>query len=235
MAQPKKFKKKGGTIFPRYDLGDILESGNVKRLADQTHTKSIDLAQLNSGVFGLRAKSSTGKVRLSAMRQFGLVEGLYNKLRATDLAKKISLETKGGEERRRLLQQSFLNAKSFKKVFSPFSGDSVTFDKIAVYAVDPVRVHPGNKESFAKIFARSAEACGLGKIEGNSVNLSRKLKPTTDEDQAKPKASKEQDGPKRPTRETLQAKPGITIKLDSTLDPKKLEDHLKLLREYGLI
>lgn len=232
MADQKEFKKKGGTLFPKYSLGEVIE--RLNRFVEKTHTGTIDLAELNSGVFGLKAKSSSGKIRLSAMRQFGLASGINDKLKASGLAKQISVN-KEGQERESLLQQAFFSVKSFSDVFSTFSGDTVTLDKVAVYAVTPVGVHPANKDSFAEIFAKSAEACNLGKVDGNSISLFKKPESTGDESEVSQELDEKQMEIKKSVKEISGTKPEITIKIDSTLDSKKLEEQLKLLRDYGLI
>ncbi len=224
-------RKRGGTMFPRYSLKDILQ--DLGRFVSKTHSDTIDLAQLNSGVFSLKANSGAGKIRLSAMRQFGLVDGVNAKLKASVLARNIS--NKSGDEKVLHIQKSFLNPKSFGKTFSTFSGDSVTLDKISQYAVDPIRVHPDNGGAFASVFAKSAEACNLGKIEGDSLTLFKNESTSEEVVLVKPSHAKDKIKKEKLFKTESQAKANIEIKLDSTHDAEKLKKQLELLKEYGLI
>lgn len=239
-VQPKG-KAKGGTRFPRYALDAVVD--NIPSFLTKVHTGPITVQELSSGVFKLGASSSAGRVRLAAMKHFGLAAGTYKEITATDLSRRIG--STSGDARLPYLQQAFFNVEPFKKVFDVFTGETVTKERIGEYAYSPLKVHPDNRDEFAKVFAASATAAGLAAIDGDQISLvppQEVLLPSVGEAEIKPSADREEVGvgeekglpfPLRTGRRAVP--PNITIAIDPTLDPEKLEKQLEVLKRYGLI
>jgi hypothetical protein len=223
-------KKKGGTTFPRYDLGELIDY--LKPIHSKTYNTTLNLDQMSSGVFGLKV-SVTAKIKLSALRQFGLVNGLNDALSASKLCADIAIRS--GDERLLYLQQAFFKVKPFEEVFKTFKGGEAQKDKIAQYATDSLGVHPDNAPEFARIFIKSAIVARLGVGDENSIALnSINAESTTEVPQ-----NTNQDIPQITENEKQNyvkaTKPGVTIQVDATLDPEKLKKQLDLLKQYGLI
>ena len=101
-ARPKGGRK-GGALFPKINLEQSLEYS--KKLVSKTHTGPMPEKTLLPGVFG--SATNPGKVRASALKQFGLLEGSAQARQgATKLAKDVDASTDGG--RASLLKRVFL-------------------------------------------------------------------------------------------------------------------------------
>src|SRR6185369_9443831 len=84
-AKTKRTGRKGGTIFPRIALEEALKYS--KKLVSKTAIGSQAEKTILSGVFG--NSGGPGKIRLSALKQFGLLDGTVAGYKATQLAKDI--------------------------------------------------------------------------------------------------------------------------------------------------
>ena len=223
-------KKKGGTTFPRYDLGELL--AYVKPIHSKTYNTTLNLEQVSLGVFNLKV-SVAAKIKLSALRQFGLVDGRNSALSASKLCADIAVKSE--DERLPCLQRAFFNVKPFEEVFKTFKGGETQKNKIAQYATSSLRVHPDNAPEFARIFVKSAFVAGLGEGDENSI----KLRNTDAESATELPQNTNQNIPQNEKKEKSNYiksdKPEVTIQIDATLDPEKLKKQLDLLRQYGLI
>jgi|SRR5271157_1385490 len=81
-STPSKGGRKGGTLFPKIGLKQALEY--AMKLVAKTHTGPQPEKTVLPGVFG--SSSNPGKVRASALKQFGLLEGGREAYQATPLA-----------------------------------------------------------------------------------------------------------------------------------------------------
>jgi len=250
--------KKGGTTFPRYGLKHL--SAFLKSLVSKTHINTIDIAQINAGVFGVGAKSIPGKVKCSALKQFGLLEGDYTKFKATELCSKITIADSG--EQKFLFQTAFKNVKIFVNTLNTFQNSKAEKSKIGQYAVSTLKVHPDMKDDFTNVFVESAEISGLCTIEGNAITFSSFQTPIVpkvdlpeehneedvDEEQEDENSTdinsngKNENGSKQDnSQRSSQRKQGqvsninVNIDVDPSMDPEKLEKLLKLLKNYGAI
>lgn len=78
--------RKGGSVFPRLTLSDAV--AYARKLVSKTHTSAQPKDVILSGVVG--AKTGTGDVRMSALKQYGFLKGdTKSGFSADDLAKKI--------------------------------------------------------------------------------------------------------------------------------------------------
>lgn len=203
-----------------------------------------------------------GKVRASALKPYGLLEGPGAAYKATQLAKDIDAALE--QDLPPLLQRAFLNAKVFKQVFDTFHGDSVSKARIEQRAKG-LDVHPTSAEECTRLFIESAVTARLGTLNGETLALVKAGEVTPaveaessedgtevgkrgDEAAAADAAAAPLPDPARLPRDGDQSergratparleKPIVTLSLtvDATVDPDKLEKQLKLLRQYGVI
>jgi hypothetical protein len=252
--KPQKGGRKGGTLFPKISLKQSIDYS--KRLVSKTHTGPQPASTILPGVFG--NSGNGGKVRASALKQFGLLEGAAEAYKATQLAKDIDAALE--QDRSPLLQRAFLSSKLFNHLFQTFHGDSVSKAKIEQRARG-LDVHPESSEECAQLFIESAVTATLGRLEGDSLRLlnSAELKtpsetPTSEDeseesetvpeesnegsDQSEEKPAVEHGADHASTKATAPSgKPNVSLNLnvDPSSDPDKLEKQLKLLRKYGMI
>jgi hypothetical protein len=248
-------RQKGGTRFPRLNLEKALEYS--KKLVSKTHTGPQPEAIILPGVFG--NVGSPGKIRASALKQYGLLEGAADAYKAAQLAKDIGAATEG--DRPALLQKSFLTPKLFNDIFQTFHGDQISKSKIEQRAKG-LDVHPDSAAECAQLFIDSAVTAGLGSFDGESITLAKTGPQAPDKQpngvaqddetleeaqgEASP-ATAEQERPRGGEAQTSAApgtdnrtkngRPGVNVNLtvDSSSDPDKLEKQLKLLRQFGMI
>jgi hypothetical protein len=251
---PPKGGRKGGTLFPKIDLKQALEY--AKKLVVKTHTGPQPEKTVLPGVFG--SAGVPGKVRASALKQFGLLEGEAAAYQATQLSKDIGASPPG--EQGPLLQQAFLYSKLFKQIFETYHGDTVPKSKIKQRA-QGLRVHPDSADACVEIFVDSAVAAGLGTVDGDSVTLvdagtvTAAAGETVEDEGAAPPTGPEVikvddarierapsellSGAEHKAEEAVQRgnRPGVTVNLnvDSSSDPDKLQKQLELLRKYRVI
>jgi hypothetical protein len=158
--------RKGGTLFPKINLKQALDYS--KKLVSKTHTGPQPEKTILPGVFG--NAGGPGKVRASALKQYGLLEGTVDAYKATKLAKDI--DAAPDNDRSPLLQRAFLSSKLFKQVFETFHGDSVSKAKIEQRAKG-LDVHPESAGECAQLFIDSAVTASLGTVSGDSIVLAK--------------------------------------------------------------
>ncbi len=152
--KPPKGGRKGGTLYPKLNLKQALEYS--EKLVSKTHTGAQPATTILPGVFA--NAGPVGKVRASALKQFGLLSGDPKAYEATELAKQIMAATP--EERPASLRLAFLNAKLFKEIFETYHGDTVTKAKIKQRALN-LDVHPESADECVELFVDSAVTAGL--------------------------------------------------------------------------
>lgn len=155
--------RKGGSVFPRVALDDAVKY--ARKLVSKTHTGPQPLDVIMSGVVG--AKSGTGNVRISALKQYGFLKGDSKaNFSAADLAKKIA--TAPTEELIPLYRQAMLKPTVFKKLFDTFHGDEVSKAKLKQRAAD-LNVHPDELTSCVDLYVSGMTTAGLVTVEGDQV------------------------------------------------------------------
>ena len=163
-------------------------------------------------------------------------------------------------EQRGFLQRAFLNPKLFKQIYDTHHGDKISAGKIRQTALG-LKVHPDSADESVELFMESAEAAGLGTRDGDNITLvqattktdvepssseaTRPETPQQGEDERKPNAAiaatpalTKNDNGAHTTEATGGAgKTGLTVSInvDSSSDPEKLQKQLELLRKYGVI
>jgi hypothetical protein len=249
--KPPKGGRKGGALFPKLNLKQALDYS--KKVVSKTHTGPQPEKTILPGVFG--NAGPLGKVRASALKQYGLLEGAVDAYKATDLAKAIDAAPE--EDRAPLLQRAFLSSKVFQQIFETFHGDTVSKAKVEQRAKG-LNVRPESAGECTQLFVESAITAGLGTLSGDSICLVTAAATSSAadfgaadgmQDDVKEKNEDDSGGEREranaPARrnangsesEKQGVKPGITLTLtvDPSSDPDKLEKQLKLLRQYGMI
>jgi hypothetical protein len=157
--------RKGGAIFPRLGLKQALEYS--KKLVSKTAVAAQPAATVLAGVFNNAGPE--GKVRLSALKQFGLLEGTPAAYKATQLARDI--EAAADEtERKPLLQRAMLAPKVYRELVNTYQGDQASKAKIKG-RVQQLHVHPDLSEACADLFVASTVTAMLGTSDGDGVRL----------------------------------------------------------------
>lgn len=247
-------KRKGGTKFPRYGLDKVLPW--AKKLVSKTHNAPLPREVIYSGVVG--SGSGTGDVKISALKQYGLLEGSSTAYSASQFGKKVVNAPE--DEARTLYAEAVLKPHVFSSLYITFQGDEVTRGKLKQRAAE-LHVHPDELESCIDVYSASLVHAGLATIEGDKVihaasdqgpsnsevergseesgqgALERSVfepEDSDDDDDEGAPAGGETDR-KRVTLERPGAVINVTINIDSTLDVEKLERQLKLLRRYGAL
>jgi hypothetical protein len=239
-------KVKGGARFPRFGLEDALTW--AKKLVSKTHLGPQPQDILFASVVG--SKGPRGEIKISALKQFDLLEGTSKAYQATKLSRAIVAAPP--DEAPALLAQAALAPTVFKALFETFHGDEVSTAKLKQRAAD-LKVHPDEVERCVNLYVASLEVARLVTTAGDVVRhvtdaaaaAGKKLEPETDvasvEDEV---ADSAQEGflPGSENGE-LGAETGlrpraafqVTINLDASLDTEKLERQLQLLKRYGAI
>ena len=244
--------RRGGTIFPRISLKQALEYSD--KLVSKTHTGPQPEETILAGVFGNAGPA--GKVRVSALKQFGLLEGDPAAYQATELARSISAAVES--EKTPLLQRALRSSKLFSKIFETYNGDTVTKAKVRQHALS-LKVHPDSAEECVSLFLESAETAGMGTRDGDSITLvstgavAAVNGDTSDKGGESNVKEKEQVAGTGQPAPVQQSKPkdettlnpdtgqhpkaGVNVNLtvDSSSDPDKLQKQLELLRKFNMI
>jgi hypothetical protein len=252
--------RRGGTVFPRVDLAKAVKYAG--KLVSKTHTGAQPKEIVYPGVFG--TSGGQGNVRVSALRQFGLLKGNGSAFEATQLAKDIVAAPK--EEKPALLAQSFLKSKLCKKVYDTFQSDTVGKGKIRQQVLN-FKVHPESADECVEVVLASLVTAGLGSVSDDQVTfmhvgelVKAEEKPdSTDVDASEPNEDDREgatDGndeiaapntpedvlartptlqPEISTQQRRQSSTQVSIAIDPSMDPEKLEKLLKVLRDFGQI
>lgn len=163
IRQMPKGGRKGGSTFPRLTLQDSI--GYAKKLVSKTHSSRQPKDVILSGVFG--AKGGTGEVRMSALKQYGFLEGdVKANFAADNLAKKIAAAPP--EELVPLYRQAMLKPVVFKKLFETFHGDEVSKAKLKQRAAD-LKVHPDETASCVDLYISGMTTAKLVTVDGEQV------------------------------------------------------------------
>ncbi len=163
-AKEGKRGRKGGARFPRIPLEKAL--AYTKKLVEVTADGAKPKEIVFPEVFGVKGPS--GNERVSALRQFGLVEGDSKGYQATDLGKRVARAR--GKKRGELLVQAFFACDLYKNMYQSLAGKPVTAADMQK-AAQALKVHPDNAEECAKNFHASAVFAGLADESGDAVTL----------------------------------------------------------------
>lgn len=236
--------RRGGKVIPHYALEEALAWS--EKLVSKTHTAAQPLDLIKSSV--VEAKSGTGDIRASALRQYGLLSGPSTALNATPLARQI--KSAPSDEQRELTKQAALRPEVFNGLFKTFHGDTVPIGKLRQRAAE-LGVHPDTAAKCAEVYASTLIFAGLAERDGENIKHLEAQAVTdgepgdaianrgTDADAAEDAGQAREQGDAvvsvtAPVRRGAAAVQ-VNINLDSTLDTDKLEKQLALLRRFGAL
>jgi hypothetical protein len=246
--KPPKGGRKGGTQYPRVNLEQAVEY--ARKLASKTHTGPQPAAVILPGVFG--SARTRGQIRASALKQYSLLQGKPEAYEATALAKRIN--SAPSEDLPPLLREACLSPKLFSTLYKTFQGDLVSNAKIRQQALQ-LEVHPDSADECVRIFVESSTFAGLAQLEADGVRFaSTTADPSTQVgSQSEPPAEVVEEPPETPagaTEPDAEAEPEVippvqsnprrpgpqvSINIDPSMDPEKLEKLLKVLKQYGAL
>jgi hypothetical protein len=155
--EPKKMPKggrKGGRRFPQYSLSDAVKWAD--KLVSKTYGGPQAEDLIKAAV--VEAKSGAGDIRISALKQFDLMDGTSKGYSATPLAKEIRAAPE--EEKRALYVRAALNADVFQAIYETYQGDSVPLAKLKQRAAD-LQVHPDATSKCIEVYVETMEFAGL--------------------------------------------------------------------------
>lgn len=244
--------RKGGSVFPRVALDDAVSY--ARKLVGKTHTGPQPQDVIFSGVVG--AKSGTGQVRISALKQYGFIAGNVNeKYSADDLAKKIVAAPP--EELVPLYRKAILKPTVFKKLFDTFHGDSVSKAKLKQRAAE-LKVHPDETASCVDLYISGMATAQLVTVEGDLIkhlassdlavelSVNGAAEPEMADDEFIETEHGDCEGielaanPVNKDEKAIgnvgpRAVFNVNVTLDSSLDIEKLQKQLELLKRFGAI
>lgn len=239
--------RKGGTRFPRYELKDALVW--ARKLVSKTHLGPQPDDIIFASVVG--AKNSTGQVKVSALRQYGLMDGSTKGYFATKLSKSIAASP--DEDLKSLYATAALAPDIFRSLFNTFHGDEVSVSRIRQRAAD-LKIHPDEAARCVDLYISALTTAELATVSGEIVSHQSTSTPVQSEDantssgienltdQESDPALGDIDAQDLNESEELasgQPKPraifNVNVNLDSSLDTEKLERQLSLLKRFGAI
>jgi hypothetical protein len=103
---------------PRYSLAEAVTY--VSRIYNGVHRSAID-ATTAYQLMGFAGKSGTSATALGSIRQFGLIDGIGDRTRVSDLALRI-LEPASPDELHAALREALLQPSVFKAIMERFEG-----------------------------------------------------------------------------------------------------------------
>lgn len=248
-SRPEGAGRKGGTRFPQEDLSRAV--GYAKKLVSKTHSGPQPENNILLSVFN--NKGPAGKVRVSVLKQYGLMKGTSKAYEATQLARDITVAPP--DELSPLLHKAFMQAPVFKSLFESFQNDTTSLAKLQRQA-SVQKVHVDSLSKCVDVFVKSLVFAGLGSNNADQVTLKPSaLAPTSGDpdiddkdksddgaDTLKPNAKQEEErDAESPSRTKLKGMTNqssdvrVNITIDPTMDPEKLEKHLSVLKKYGVI
>jgi hypothetical protein len=192
------------------------------------------------------SKTTSGEIRVSTLKQYGLMQGSSKAYDATPLAKAINSAPE--EEIDAFIGESALHPPIFKGLFDTFHGDDVTRAKLRQRAAD-LKVHPEQTEQCVDIYVSTLVFAKLASLDGDKVvhrsaKSAAPLQPP-EEPQDLTEETETRIGEGDSTLDELdsgdpqslspRAVFHVNVNLDSSLDTDKLERQLALLKRYGAI
>ncbi len=251
--------RKGGTQFPQIPLKSAVTFAN--KLVSKVHTGPQPEGVILKGVFN--NAGSDGKIRASALKQYDLMTGPSSAYDATSLARDI--QSAPHDELPPLLAKACLSPKVFKTLFDTFQNDLVsrakirqqtiqlkvhpdTADKcVAIFIDSLIYAGLGTERNgdieilgASRIIKSSLPNGADGEVAESEIQTAREEK--KDEALETNSGSQESENEEQPVtpaavggrQVTPKAQFQVALNLD-TMDPEKLEKHMKILKRYGVI
>jgi hypothetical protein len=235
--------RRGGRVFPQYPLSAAVKWAD--KLVSKTHNGPQPDDLIRAGV--VEAKYTAGNTRISALKQFDLMEGTSKGYTATELAKELRAAPEN--EKGPLYARAALSPDVFNAIYETYQGDSVPVAKLKQRAAD-LKVHPDATTRCAEVYIETMEFAGLVSRNGDllvHVGKTATVPPSddqnddeadgADDNQEPPSNDEPVDNPQEVGATTRRgvATVQVNINLDSSLDTEKLQKQLELLRRYGAL
>jgi hypothetical protein len=254
-AMPKG-ERKGGTRYPRMRFSDAIK--NARKLVSKTHTSPQSQESIIAVV---GAKGPKGEIKMSALRQYGFLEGKKaTNFTASELAKRIASAPE--DELLPLLREAALKPTIFRAIFDVFHGEEVTKAKLKQRASE-LDVHPDLTDDCVETYLSAVTDARLATVTGDRIRhvsetdlaetantgsspIDGDALSTAEEDKVETgeHGTAEQGGQgdehatgklKTSSEATPRAVFHVNVSLDSSLDTEKLEKQLALLKRFGAI
>lgn len=234
--------KRGGARYPKYKLEDAL--GWSSKLVSRTHATPQPEEVIFAAV--VTARGSTGDIKIAALKQYGLMEGSSTGYSATELARKVAAAPE--EDSAPLIADAALSPPVFKQLYDTFAPGEATRGRLKQRTSD-LKVHPDNADECVDIYISALTTAGLARAEGdklihvalNEISASRNAEEEAVEaadtkpgqNSSTESVAEIDDAPVVATRGRSAVT--VTVNVDSTMDPDKLEKQLALLKRYGAL
>lgn len=234
--------KRGGARFPKHKLEDAL--GWAAKLVSRTHASPQPEEIIFAAV--VTSRGSTGDIKIAALKQYGLMEGTSTGYSATDLARRISAAP--DEDAAPLIAEAALSPPVFKQLYDTFAPGEATRGRLKQRTSD-LKVHPDNADECVDSYISALVTAGLARGEGDKLihfapneiaapqnQEATPLQPVDDNTEqtvADERLTKTEDAPVTAARGRSAVT--VTVNVDSTMDPDKLEKQLALLKRYGAL
>jgi hypothetical protein len=139
----------------------------ARKLVSKTQISAMPAATIYPGVFGVTG--TLGDVRVSALRQYGLLAGDREKgFQATQAAKNIAAAPQ--EDLGSLYKAAALSPRIFKSLYDVFQGDTTTFAKVRQQSAQ-LKVHIDTADLCAQTFIDTLKFAGLATVDGDNIMI----------------------------------------------------------------
>lgn len=165
MAGPNVRDRSRSPRFPSYSLSDSVAF--AARIYKGVHRSSID-AESAFQLMGFKSRSGASSSALGAVRQFGLIEGISEKTRISDLALQI-LEPESEAERTSALRSAAVQPGVFKTLLERYNGRIPTVDEpIRSFLIRELGFSKAGAEVCLSTFRKTLDFVGDFSIEVSS-------------------------------------------------------------------
>lgn len=161
MSNPASSVRTRSPRFPGHSVNDAIEF--ARRIYDGAHTSQIDSLTAIK-LMNFSGKSGASATALGSVRQFGLIEGVGEKTRISNLALKI-LEPESPTERMEALREAAKQPEVFRQVYD-------RFDARIPAANEPIRAYLIRELGFSKSGAEDCLRSLRETIEQSDLNRS---------------------------------------------------------------
>lgn len=176
MASPIPRDRSRSPRFPSYSLSDSIAF--AARIYKGVHRSSVD-AESAFQLMGFKSRSGASSSALGAVRQFGLIEGISEKTRISDLALRI-LEPESETEKSSALRFAARQPDVFKTLLERYDGRIPTVDEpIRSFLIRELGFSKAGAEVCLSAFRKTLDFVGDFSIEGSapSVNGGNETEP----------------------------------------------------------
>jgi hypothetical protein len=143
-----------GKGFPRLSLASAIKVVDVASKFGKTWPKE-QFAGFGSQSGASSAKSGAFAARVASLKDYGLIVADKDSVSLTDLSIQIAKPVTE-QERIKAIEQAFMNVEVFKNLFDSLeSGEALSIDQVAQYAVFSLGVSRESKDKFLSVFIDS--------------------------------------------------------------------------------